>query len=181
MPDEIRSRAALLTAFADNSTGNITAQNARDLIESATPPACAIGYDGANVPQALLAATPALVAATMTPILPGTPLFLTPATNRITNVSTNAVPLQVQIHARIAGIDIPTSSRLTIQIYKNGAPLTGGRNFVRGVGAGAATCVQVTALDVMNPGDFYEPWITTTGAVTYQISVAYLSVLPSVA
>ncbi len=176
MADTPRTISALLTLFADNTTGAISEQDARDLIVSFSPSLGGMFMEGNT------SATTVALVSTWYKIAGATTAygslvdFTMPASNRLTYGGT--VSRHFSIVAALAVTSGSASQEGKIALYKNGAIVTGATMGFKTVAIGDPTSVPFVAQVELAPTDYVELYIQNVTGGT-DLTATYLNLSAS--
>lgn len=174
MADTARTIAALLTLFADNTTGAISEQDTRDLIVS-MPPSLGGMYAEANATATTLAVlnTWYKVLGTTT-VYPDLVDFTMPASNRLT--FGGATTRHIRLVGALAIESVSANQEGEISVYKNGVIVPGSTQGFKCLVIGNPTTVPLVTQLNMAPTDYIELYIRNiTGANNMTVTYMNLS------
>lgn len=161
MADQIRSVSALQALLADNTTGDISPQDMRDVLVSCTVLGPGMEHN-AGYTETLTANTWTKMTGTTTFDDPGNSEFSMSANNRLRNDSANSVTYRATIALVVGFTDPGNNVTVDIAIYKDGSPLPDMASFE---GRGNANAAQLVVIhdDDWAPASYYEGWIRSSG------------------
>ena len=168
----IKTKAELLALFADNTTGDISAADMRDFVDSVVR-SCGSCYFSTPAATSNVAATPIKAAGTTTTMeLTG---FTSPLDNRLTYIDTEPVVFEVMFTGSvIKGGGGATESSMFI--YKNGVAVPGAhieRTIPSSTDTGAfAVSCQISLVT----NDYVELWCETDTGDDVTVQAGVLSV-----
>lgn len=168
-----RTRTQLLDAFANNTTGDISAADCRDLIQSIIP---AFGSYWVATPQATTGLAISTYKKAAGTTAPGLTARFNHANNRLTY--SGAVPIHCVLHAAVSFTTTGVNDILSVGFAKNDVVLPGAifRAVAQGSDIGAA---GLTGDIGLAPGDYLELWVSTNaaGSPSVTLDTAYVTVL----
>jgi len=175
MADTERTKADLLALYADNTSGDISPQDLRDLVETMDRP---VGFMVVSTPATTtigVAGTYYLAAGTTTLYVSRD--FTMPQNNRLTYTGTPKILALVALSLTLS-VSGTGNKTLAITLYKGGGEVSA-KYRCRSTLTGA-TCRSYTimALVSMTTNDYLEIWITNeTDTIRPQMELAQMVVL----
>ena len=168
MADTQRTLAALQALLPDNTSGDISPQDVRDFLVSASPNYGALSL---SVAAATAIAVPGtFVKAAGTTVAGLLKNYTMPANNRLTDGGAVArlARVQADISATVAVVNQETRFRLAVNGITD--PTTEQRRFFPTIANPGS--ISVSGLLLLNPADFVEVWVTNQTAANAVTAVS---------
>lgn len=159
MADTQRTKSALATLFADNTTGAISAQDLRDFLESMHPADGEYYVSSAAATSISVSGTYVKVAGTTSTV--HTPNHFTHSDNRLTYSGTPDIHVHISVDITFTG---GAGDVIGFKIAKNGTVVDASR--MRVVANAQATHVSLQLGQDCSNGDYFEIWVTNDSDTT---------------
>lgn len=172
MADTARTIAELIALFADNTTGDISEQDCRDLIITFANSFGGMYMEGNATATTIAVGNTWYKAAGTTTASANLQSYTMPANNRLTYSDT------ITRHAHIVGsasVECGSNNQVCeLSVYKNGAIVPGSTVEFKCLSAGDPTTIPIVAETPMSPTDYIEVYIKNeTGA--NNLTVTYMN------